>query len=152
MKIKMFRNSSLLVAALSLLTLLTVTACNKAERDNVADKTKEAYQDSKAAVAQGWDNLKSYTFDKRSDFTLAVKAHQAEFEAQVSKLRAEYSEEKASASRRAAMNELKESESNYKNRLAALGDASADTWGAARDNVIAAWDRLQASYAKARAD
>jgi hypothetical protein len=149
MNIKTFRNSSLLVAALALLTL---AACNKAERDNVADKTKDAYQDTKAAVVQGWDNLKSYTFEKRSDFTAAVKAQQASFEAQVSKLKAEYSEEKASASRRAAMNELKDSEANYKEKLSALGTASADTWGAARDNVIAAWDRMQAAYAKARAD
>ncbi|MES1167699.1 MAG: hypothetical protein ABUL61_00880, partial [Oleiharenicola lentus] len=90
MNIKTFRNSSLLVAALALLTL---AACNKSERDTVADKTKEVYHDTKDAVVQGWDDLKHYTFDKRSDFTAAVKAQQASFEAQVSKLRAEYSEE-----------------------------------------------------------
>lgn len=134
------------------LALLTLAACNKAERNTVADTTKNAYNDTKAAVSHGWDNLKSYSYDKRSDFTVAVKAHQADFEAGVSKLRAEYSEEKASASRKAAMNELKDSEADYKEKLAALGNASSATWDAARDNVIAAWDRLQASYAKARAD
>ena len=69
----------------------------------------------------------------------------------MSKLRAEYSDATASASRRAAMKELKDSEADYKEKLAAVGNATADTWASARDNVIASWDRLQASYAKARA-
>ena len=30
-------------------------------------------------------------------------------------------------------------------------DASADTWEAAKNNVVLAWDKLQASYRKARA-
>ena len=50
------------------------------------------------------------------------------------------------------MDELKNADANYKEKLAALGNASADTWDSAKQNVIAAWDRLQASYAKARAD
>jgi hypothetical protein len=49
------------------------------------------------------------------------------------------------------MDELKASESDYKEKLSAMGNATADTWDAARDNVAAAWDRLQVSYAKARA-
>jgi hypothetical protein len=131
--------------------LLTLAACSKAKREDLADKSKDAYQDTKAAVVQGWDNLKDYTFEKRSDFSAKLKARQTDFEAGVSKLRAEYSEAQASASRKAAMAELKDSEADYKEKLAALGNATADTWTATRDNVAAAWDRLQASYAKARA-
>lgn len=130
---------------------LTLTGCSERKRDDLAEKTKDAYQDTKAAVAEGWGDLKSYTFEKRSDFTLKLKAQQAELEAGISKLRAEYSEANASASRKAAMNELKDAEANYKEKLAAVGNATADTWTAARDDVAAAWDRLQASYAKARA-
>ena len=133
------------------LTLLTVAACSKAKREDIADKSKEAYQDTKAAVVQGWDNLKDYTFEKRSDFTLQLKAKQTDFEAGVSKLRAEYSEANASASRKAAMAELKNAEADYQEKLAAVGTATADTWTSARDSVAASWDRLQASYAKARA-
>ena len=131
--------------------VLTLAGCSERKRDEFVDKTKDAYQDTKNAVAKGWDNLKDYTFEKRDDFTAMMKARQAELEAGVSKLRAEYSEANASASRKAAMAELKDSEANYKEKLAALGHASADTWTAARDDVAAAWDRLQASYAKARA-
>jgi len=134
------------------LAALALTACSKSSRDEAADKTKEAYQDTKAAVSHGWNNVKDYTFDKKSDFSKWADAQQKEFEADASKLKASYSEAEASASRKAAMNELKDSEANYKEKLSALGHASAETWDAARDNVAAAWDRLQASYAKARAN
>ena len=148
MKNKMLRSTLLITAAMSVLIL---AACSKGKREDIADKSKEVYQDAKAAVVEGWADLKDYTFEKRSNFSLKLKAHQADFEAGVSKLRADYSETTASASRRAAMNELKDSEADYKQKLAAVGNATADTWASARDNVIASWDRVQASYAKARA-
>jgi hypothetical protein len=50
------------------------------------------------------------------------------------------------------MEELKNSESNYNEKLAALGTATADTWDSAKQNVISAWDKLQAAYDKARAE
>jgi len=149
MKTSLLRSLPLLATALAALAL---TACSKSSRDEAADKTKEAYQDTKAAVSRGWNNVKDYSFDKKSDFSKWAEAQQKEFEADASKLKANYSEAEASASRKAAMNELKDSESNYKEKLSALGNASAETWDAARDNVAAAWDRLQASYAKARAN
>jgi len=149
MKNSFLRSLPLLAAGLA---ALAFSACSKSTRDDVADKTKDAYQDTKAAVARGWDNVKDYTFDKRSDFSKWAEAQQKEFEADASKLKANYSEAEASASRKAAMAELKDSEANYKEKLSALGHASAETWDAARDNVAAAWDRLQASYAKARAN
>jgi hypothetical protein len=141
---------------------LALTGCSERKRDDLAEKTKDAYQDTKVAVkeiaqdtktalVEGWSDLKGYTFEKRADFSLKLKAQQADLEAGISKLRAEYSEASASASRKTAMNELKDSEANYQTKLAAVGNATADTWTAARDDVAAAWDRLQASYAKARA-
>ena len=137
--------------SLTALAALGLAACSKAKREDIADKTKEVYQDTKEAVVEGWADLKGYTFEKRSNFSAKLKAHQTDLEADVSKLRAEYSDATASSSRRAAMNELKDSEADYKAKLAAVGNATADTWVSARDNVIASWDRLHASYAKARA-
>lgn len=144
-----FAHSLLLTAATAAALL---AGCSKQERADVADKTKDAYQDTKAAVASGWQDVKSFTFEKRNDFALGLKARQADLEAGISKLRADYSEAQASASRKAAMEELKNSESDYQAKLGALGTATADTWDATRDDVVAAWDRLQASYAKARAN
>ena len=70
----------------------------------------------------------------------------------MSELRANYSDATASASRKAAMAELKDSEADYKAKLDALGTATADTWDSAKQNVIASWDKLQASYFKAKAN
>ena len=148
MKNKHFHSTTLFAAALA---VLAFTACSKEKNETLADKTKDAYQDTKAAVAKGWDNLKDFTFEKRNDFSADLTAKQKAFEADVSKLRADYSDAQASANRKAAMQELKDSEADYKEKFAALGNATSDTWASARDNVAASWDRLQASYAKARA-
>lgn len=140
---------TLLAASLS---ALAFTGCSKHDRDKAGDKVKEAYQDSKAAVANAWDDVKSYTYEKRSDFSTSAKAMSATMDSKISELRASYSEATASASRKAAMAELKDSEADYKQKLDALGTATADTWDSAKQNVIAAWDKVQASYHKARAD
>ena len=131
---------------------LTLAGCSKNDREEISDQTKEAYREAKATVTEGWSDLKSFTFEKRDAFSTQLKAQQARLDAELSKLRAEYSEAKASASRKAAMEELKSSEADYKAKLAALGNATSATWEAARDDAVAAWDRLQAAYAKARAD
>lgn len=149
MKNKLIHPTTTLLA--TALAMLALSACSKGKRDDIADKTKDAIHDTKAAVVQGWDDLKDYTFEKRSAFSAKLMAQQADFEAGVSKLRANYSEAQASASRKAAMKELKDCEADYQEKLAAVGNATAATWTAARDSVTASWDRLQASYAKARA-
>jgi hypothetical protein len=142
---------SLTVLSVSLATCV-FTGCSKKTRDDASSTAQGAYNDTKAAMANAWDSVKSYTFDKRDDFTANAKALSAKMEAQVSEARADYSDAKASASRKAAMEELKKSEADYKEKVAALGSATAATWESAKQNVIAAWDRVQAAYYKARAN
>ena len=134
------------------LAALVLTGCNKSDRAAAKADVKEAYQDSKDAMANGWDKVKSFSFDKRDDFSANAKALSAKMDAELSTLRANYSEAKASASRKAAMEELKNSEADYKDKVSALGHATADTWDAAKQNVISAWEHLEASCKKARAD
>ena len=138
---------ALLVAGLS---TLAFTGCSKEENKDTGATIKEAYQDSKTAVVNAWNDVKSYTFEKRSDFSASAKALTAKMDSQISELRANYSDAKASASRKAAMAELKDSEADYKAKLDALGTATADTWDSAKQNVISSWDKLQASYYKAK--
>lgn len=126
--------------------------CSKQERTEVGDKAKGVYSDSVASMGRGWDNVKSFSFDKRDDFRSSAKSLSATMDSKIQEVRANYSEAKASASRKAAMNELKDSESNYKSKLDALGNATAATWDSAKQNVISAWDRMEAAYHKARAD
>jgi hypothetical protein len=130
--------------------LAAFTGCSKSDRDSIADTTKDAYNSTKDAVAKGWEDIKSYTFEKRSDFTTELKARQAAIEADISDMKADYSAANASASRKDAWEELKNADSDYKEKLSALGNATADTWDAARDRAAAAWDRLQEAYHKAR--
>jgi hypothetical protein len=138
-----------LVAGISALGL---AGCSKEDRSTASAKTSEAVADTKNAFANAWDSVKSHTYEKRDDFSANAKMVTAKMDAQISELRANYSEAKASASRKSAMNELKNSEADYKERVGRLGQASADTWDSAKQNVIASWDRLQAAYYKARAN
>ena len=144
-------------------TVLLFTGCAKADRSDAKSTAKEAAHDTKVAVqdaaeatkeaiTDAWADVKGFTFDRQSDFSKQAKSLSARMEVQVSELRTNYSEAKASASRRAAMAELKSSEADYKDKLSALGSATADTWDSAKQNAILAWDRLEASYRKARAD
>ena len=153
MKTNLFTDR-LFSTAIVVATVLTagIVGCSKEDRADVSATAQEAYSDTKNAMSNAWDNVKSFSFDRRDEFTANAKALSARMEAQLSELRADYSEAKASASRKAAMTELKNSEADYKEKLDALGDATAATWDSAKQNVIAAWDRLQAAYRKALAD
>jgi hypothetical protein len=129
-----------------------LTGCTRESRTETADKAKEAYSDSKTAVANAWSKVKSYTFEKRTEFMEQVRSLSADVEVKMAEVRANYSDEKASAARKAAMAELRNAEADYKEKLAALGNATAATWESAKQNLILAWERLQAAYRKARAE
>jgi hypothetical protein len=146
-------------AALPIAAILTaacasvvLTGCNKQDRTAASTAVQDAYADTKTAMSNAWDDVRSYSYEKRDDFTKSARALSSKFDSEVSQLRANYSDATASASRKIAMDELKNSEADYKAKLDALGHASAATWESAKQNVIAAWDKLQASYHKARAN
>ena len=143
------KNQILLTLSLSALVL---AGCSKSERAEAKADIKDAYVDTKAAVVDAWSDLKDYTFDKRSDFTTRTQAMTAKLDADVSELQASYAADKASASRKAAMEELKNSRADLGEKLDALGNATADTWASAKASVISAWDRTEAAYKKAKAD
>lgn len=123
--------------------------CNRHERADASASAQQAYNDAKTSMSNSWDKVRAYSYDKKADFTSASKAMAADMDARLSKLRADYSDAKASASRKAAMEELKNAEADYRQKLDALGTATADTWESAKKNVIAAWDKLEAAVRKA---
>jgi hypothetical protein len=151
MKNKPIRSAMLATLALSALSL-GLAGCNKSDRDTVSDKAGDMYDTSKAAVADTWNDVKDYSFDKSNDFKQRAKAMSSDFDAKLSKLKADYSDAQASESRKAAWAQLKSDRADYEAKLDALGDATAATWESAKNNVIAAWDRMQADYDKAVAD
>jgi len=143
---------SLALLATGALVLAVVPACSKTDRQATGDSIKGSYEDSKAAMARAWDKAKDHTFDKRDAFRAEAKSLGAQMDVHLSEMRANYSDAKASASRKAAMDEVKNSEADFKEKSAALGDATAATWDSAKKNTMLSWDRLQAAYYKARAD
>lgn len=140
------------LAVLGGFSTLVFSGCNKQDRAAVSAKTSDAVTDTKNAMGNAWDSVKAHTWENRDGFSANAKAIGSRFDAQMSELRANYSEAKASASRKAAMADLKSSEADYKEKVGALGNATAATWDSGKQNVIASWDRLQASYYKARAN
>jgi hypothetical protein len=140
------------VLALSVVGFATFSACSKQDQQKVSNAATNAYEDTKDALTRGWDKVRAATWDKRDDFAASGRALGAKMDQQVQQLRTNFSEARASASRKAAMDDLKNSEADYRQKLDALGTATADTWESAKQNVILAWDKLEASYRKARAD
>jgi hypothetical protein len=139
-------NAIFAVASLCALT----TSCSKRDRAEASAAAKDTYEETKAMAADVWSSVKSFSFEQRDQFTLKAKSLSSAMNADASKVRADYSDEKATAARKAAMEELKNSEADYKQKVDALGQATAATWDSAKQNTIAAWDRLQAAYYKAR--
>jgi hypothetical protein len=152
MKLHRFKLPASGALAAGMLLMVALAGCTKQDQEKVGATVKDAYEDSKAAMTKAWEKVKDYSFDKRDEFTANAKALAAQMEVQLSEARANFSEAKASASRKAAMEELKNAEADYKEKLKALGNATADTWESAKQNVILAWRRLQAAYYKARAE
>ncbi len=134
------------------LAVAGMTGCSKESRSDASAAAKNAYTETKDAMTNAWDNVKSFSFEEKDKFAANAKALSSRMDAQVAEVRANYADAKASASRKAAMEELKNSEADYKAKVDALGNATAATWDSAKQNTIAAWDRLQAAYHKARAD
>jgi hypothetical protein len=133
----------LLVAA-----ALAFTACGR----NTADRTAESRAANASVPSNDWNDLRTYSFDKRGDFNSSLSAMNARLEAEVSQLEADISSANASQSRKDAVAAVKSDKANFDEKSAALARASQDTWEQARDEAAAAWDKLQASLAKARAD
>ncbi len=125
---------------------LAVLGCSKSTSENVGEKAASAYQTSKEAVVNTWNDAKDYTFEKSSDFKDRAEAMSSNADAKISKLKSEYAEKKASASRSAAMQELKSAQASLSEKIAALGSATAATWDSAKADVIAAGKRVEAAY------
>ncbi len=144
-----FRNRFLLAAALPALLL---GACSDRQPAEPQVDINRSVQNTQDAVTGAWDDLRNFTIEQRQEFSSNARALASKVDAEMSELRAEAAEGKASASRRAAMEELSNARADFDQKLAALQQASADTWESAKANVVAAAERLQAAWRKARAE
>jgi len=144
-------NNKILLLTLGL-SALAFTGCSKSDQAEAKSDIKDAYQDTKAAVSGAWSDFKDYSYEKRQDFSDRANALSAKFDAEVSEVKASHAGAKASASREAAWNKVRDARADFGMKMSALGNATADTWDSAKAEVNAAWDNLQAAYAEAKAD
>jgi len=140
------------VTCMATAALLALAGCAKPKHDDLGTRVKRVYEEAKGAVTDAWADVKGYTYEKRTEFGAKARAMKSKMDDEVDQLRADYAESKASASRKAAMEEVRNAQADFKAKVDALGHASADTWDSAKQKVVAAWDRLEAAVKKARSD
>jgi len=148
---KTYTTRSLLTAGLAI-AALGLAACSDRDRAEIKSDTSQAVDRAQAAMSNAWADVKDFSYDKKEDFVASSKAMTAKLDAEISELRAKYAGAKADASREAAWNDLTSARADFDQKMSALGRASADTWEQAKRETIAAWDRVEAAYKKARAD
>jgi len=119
---------------------------------DAAEPAKPADDDSgNAAVVVSTvpADLRNCEFERRDEFVTVYKAKLAALNVELEKLRAKYPESKATARLKQALAELAANKAGFEGKLSDANAATVETWHAARDNVAASWDTLQAAYSKA---
>jgi len=158
----------LLFAALSPVAFLA-SSCSKSDDSGttvqvVKDDTKVVIQDTKVtvekaatsvkdAVSDTWDSIKDYTFDKRAEFTARTNRMAEKLDDKVHDISGKLAglPDTAAKDEDAAMKEYKDAREDLKAKLTEMGDATADTWGDAKEKVNQAWKRVRAAYSKLKA-
>jgi hypothetical protein len=143
MKLKSIRSIPIVFAVLALLAL---SACTGEKR---ADTTERA--GSPQTPPKNLDALTSYQFDRRDEFRSQFNAMYSEFSAQLREYEAKNAGVAPSDSAKAALADVKAAETEFKNKLEALSTATAENWEAARRDVTAAWEKLQAAFGRVHA-
>jgi len=119
----------------------------KAVAADVKADTKAAVADVKAAVADSWDSIKDFTYEKRADLSARIDRMSRDLDARTAALTARVAgvPDATSADRVRAMKEYDEARAELKARLADLGNASAHTWAEAKARAAVAWKNMQAA-------
>jgi gas vesicle protein len=127
-------------------------SCSRRQSSDVRDRVKSAYDQAKTAVTDTWQDVKSYTYDKRSKFSDDAHGLASKMDDQIDELRHRWDDAKASERKKAALDELKRCQTDFKARVDDLGHASAQTWESAKGAVVDSWNHLKTAYQKARED
>ena len=133
------------IKTLSVITgfLILVTACSERQTektaDQVSDSTREAYQNTKDFVSDGWNSIKDYTYDRKDQFSDTMSAMGDSIEKR-------YRDIKGSNLSDDAKRSIENALSKFKRSMKNLGDATADTWDDAKDEAHEAWEELKDVY------
>lgn len=137
---------------------LTLSSCSKTDDttqtiQNTKADAKKIAADVKATVSESWDNIKDYTFEKRSDFVAALNRMADNIDGKIREMNAKLKglPDDGAKDRDRAMKELNDARADLKSRLADLDNATADTWADAKEKVAQAWKRVQTAYDNVKA-
>ena len=102
-----------------------------------------------AAVADSWDSIKDYTYEKRVEFTASFDRMTAKMDDQTRDMKAKAAtlSDTATKDRDQAMLDFTKARADFKSSLADLGNATADTWADSKEKVGQAWQKRDAAFA-----
>lgn len=136
-------------ALVASLVFLIPSVSSGADAKESAKPAEDASENAGAVVSAVPSDLRNCEFERHAEFVAAYKAKLAALTAELENLRAKYPESKATARFKHAMAELVAAKLAFEQKLSDASAATVETWYAARDNVAASWDTLQASFSKA---
>ena len=146
-------SSFLLITGLSS-AMLPFSACSKNDSaEDVAQNTKtavkDAAHDAKQMAVDSWDTIKDFTFDQRKAFEDGIDHMGQTYDADLAAMNAKLNglPEGTARTRDVAVKEFNSASAALKVQLKALRGSSADTWVAAKEKTVIAWQRVQTSFA-----
>jgi hypothetical protein len=105
----------------------------------------DAYASAKVAIANTWDSIKDFTYEKRVEFSNGIDRMSKDMDEQAAALKAKTSDT-ASTEKESAAKEYDEARASLKASLADLNNATADHWADAKAKVVEAWKKVQAAW------
>jgi hypothetical protein len=115
--------------------------------DNTKNAASDAYDSVRDATTDAANRLERATYDER----MAIKANLTEAGAKLDAELAEWRRD-GRVIKTEAQSEIAEAKSEFNESLDELGEATAQGWQTAKAETAAAWTRLKAAYANAKAE
>jgi Skp family chaperone for outer membrane proteins len=111
--------------------------------------TSESNVSSITPNSASWNELRSYTFERRGEFNSSLNAMSSKVDAEIATLKSKASGANAD-NKQEALKEVQKAKAEFDGKAAALGRASQQQWEESREEVAEAWERLQSALQRAR--
>lgn len=105
---------------------------------------------SLATPSDSWNELSTYTYERRGEFNSSLNAMSAKVDAEIATLKSKTTSGGNADNKQEALKEVQEAKADFDGKAAALGRASQQQWNEARDEVAQSWQRLQSALQRAR--
>jgi hypothetical protein len=142
------------LSAIAAPAAILVAGCSKTDSGpTAADQVKSTVTTVTNAVADSWDSVKDFTYDRRVEFTATVDRMTGQLDDKVTALKVKVvgAPGTPSAAWTGATKDYDDARADLKARMTDLGNATSDTWSDAKDKVSAAWKHVQSAYDKVTA-